>query len=106
MSSSQSEEPNPSNSAKKFFEEVTESAVSQQIDFARETALGQIDAMRTLLSTFQRLSQFAMFKTTVQSGGRISIPEAERHSVGIADGDFVQVIILPITKKEKRGEKK
>ena len=41
-------------------------------------------------------------KTTIQSGGRISIPEAERQALKIDDGDLVQVIIIPIIKKKKR----
>jgi bifunctional DNA-binding transcriptional regulator/antitoxin component of YhaV-PrlF toxin-antitoxin module len=41
-----------------------------------------------------------MFKTTVQSGGRISIPEAERQALNIEDGDLVQVIIIPIRRRK------
>ena len=104
MSNSESEEPNLSKSARELVEKIAETAVTQQIDFARESALSQMDAMRTFLTAFQRLTQFAMFKTTVQSGGRISIPEAERQTVGIGDGDLVQVMIFPIA--EKKGEVK
>jgi AbrB family looped-hinge helix DNA binding protein len=42
-----------------------------------------------------------MFKTTVQSGGRISIPEAERQALGIEEGDLVQVIVIPLSRKQK-----
>jgi hypothetical protein len=38
----------------------------------------------------------AMFKTRVQSGGRISIPDAERETLGIEDGDIVQTIVIPV----------
>lgn len=44
----------------------------------------------------------AMFKTRVQSGGRISIPDAEREALDIEEGDIVQTIVLPI--KRNRGE--
>ena len=101
MSNSKSEEPNLSKSTRELVEKIAENAVAKQIDFARESAIGQMDAMRTFLSAFQRLTQFAMFKTTVQSGGRISIPEAERQIVGIEEGDLVQVIIFPIAEKKK-----
>jgi bifunctional DNA-binding transcriptional regulator/antitoxin component of YhaV-PrlF toxin-antitoxin module len=47
----------------------------------------------------------AMFKTTVQSGGRISIPEAERQALKIDDGDLVQVIVIPIERRRKEPEK-
>ena len=105
-SNNKNEEPNLSNSTRETTEKIAENAVARQIDFARESALGQMDAMRTFLSAFQRLTQFAMFKTTVQSGGRLSIPEAERQTVGIGDGDLVQVIIFPIAEKKKEGVKK
>ncbi len=41
-------------------------------------------------------SQMAMFKTRVQSGGRISIPDAEREVLGIEDGDIVQTFVIPL----------
>jgi bifunctional DNA-binding transcriptional regulator/antitoxin component of YhaV-PrlF toxin-antitoxin module len=44
-----------------------------------------------------------MFKTNVQTGGRISIPEAERQALGIEEGDLVQVIIIPLTRKKKNA---
>src|SRR4030066_1061976 len=106
MSNSKSEEPNLSKAARELVEKIAENAVARQIDFVRESALGQMDAMRAFTSAFQRLTQFAMFKTSVQSGGRISIPEAERQTVGIKDGTLVQVIIFPIEGKEqKEGDK-
>ena len=46
------------------------------------------------------------FKTTVGSNGRISIPEAERDALKIGEGDLVQVIIVPIEKKQKPEVKK
>src|SRR6056297_283824 len=35
-------------------------------------------------------TEMAMFKTRVQSGGRISIPDTEREVLGIGEGDIVQ----------------
>jgi len=43
------------------------------------------------------MSQMATFKTRVQSGGRISIPDAEREALGIEEGDIVQTVVLPVT---------
>ena len=106
MAHSNGEEPNLSKSARDLMEKIAEDAVAKQIDFARESVLSQMDAMRTFLSAFQRLTQFAMFKSTVQSGGRISIPEAERQTVGICEGDLVQVLIFPIAEKKKEEVKK
>ena len=106
MPNNENEEPNSSQSTRDFVEKIAQKAVAKQIDFVRESALGQMDAMRAFLSAFQRLTQFAMFKTSVQSGGRISIPEAERQTVGIKDGALVQVIIFPIeVKEQKEGDK-
>ena len=106
MPNNENEEPNSSQSTRDFVEKIAQDVVTKQIDFMRESSLGQMDAMRAFLSAFQRLTQFAMFKTSVQSGGRISIPEAERQTVGIKDGALVQVIIFPIEGKEqKEGDK-
>ncbi|WP_129112817.1 AbrB/MazE/SpoVT family DNA-binding domain-containing protein [Halegenticoccus tardaugens] len=38
----------------------------------------------------------AMFKTRVQSGGRISIPDAEREALDLDEGDIVQTFVIPI----------
>jgi hypothetical protein len=43
----------------------------------------------------------ATFKARVQSGGRISIPDAEREALDIGEGDLVQTIVVPI---EHNGE--
>ncbi|ADQ68530.1 AbrB/MazE/SpoVT family DNA-binding domain-containing protein [Halogeometricum borinquense] len=40
----------------------------------------------------------ATFKTRVQSGGRISIPDAERETLDIEEGDIVQTIVIPINR--------
>lgn len=38
----------------------------------------------------------AVFKTRVQSGGRISIPDAERDALDIGEGDLVQAFVIPL----------
>jgi bifunctional DNA-binding transcriptional regulator/antitoxin component of YhaV-PrlF toxin-antitoxin module len=48
------------------------------------------------------MSQTATFKTRVQSGGRISIPDAEREALDIEEGDIVQAVVVPI--KRDRDE--
>jgi hypothetical protein len=42
----------------------------------------------------------ATFKARVQSGGRISIPDAERAAHGSEEGDLVQTVVVPIRKGE------
>ena len=54
------------------------------------------EELRNVLFTIARNN--AIFKTKVQRGGRISIPEAERDVLGISEGDIVQVILAPIKK--------
>ena len=55
------------------------------------------EQVREALLTFTEKN--AVFKTKVQRGGRISIPEAERDVLGIDEGDIVQVILAPVKKK-------
>lgn len=50
------------------------------------------------------LSQTAMFKTRVQSGGRLSIPDAEREALDIEEGDIVQTIVVPVKRNRATGE--
>ena len=49
-------------------------------------------------------SRMAMFKTRVQSGGRISIPDAEREVLDIDDGDIVQTFVIPLTPSSDSNE--
>lgn len=88
----------------KTIQKMARNAVQTQIELLRQTASTQIESTRDILSSVGRFTQFAMFKTVVQSGGRISIPEAEKETVKIEEGDLVQVIVLPI-KKVKQTEK-
>ncbi len=70
-----------------------------QFDIIRRMLSLQIDTMQNFANMLQLLTRFnAVFKTTVQSNGRISIPEAERKALGIDEGDLVQVIIIPLEK--------
>lgn len=46
----------------------------------------------------------AMFKTRIQSGGRISIPDAEREALDIGEGDIVQTIVIPVKRQEEDNE--
>ena len=55
------------------------------------------EQVREALVTFTEKN--AVFKVKVRSGGRISIPEAEREALGIREGDIVQVILAPLSRK-------
>jgi hypothetical protein len=96
---SMSENPSESTNSRTELENIIQEAIAKQMNWVKNSAFSQIDAARTFLSSFQKLTQFAMFKTNVRSGGRISIPEAERQTVGLEEGMPVQVIIFPLEKK-------
>jgi hypothetical protein len=87
---------------KKTIEKTTEF----QQDMLRQFTNFQYNAFQNMFSSLQGFTNYnAMFKTTVQSGGRISIPEAERQALGIEEGDLVQVIIIPLARKQKSANK-
>lgn len=79
---------------------------SAQIDVMKRMLSMQIDVMQNFANMLQLLTRFnAVFKTTVQSNGRISIPDAERKALGIDEGDLVQVIIIPLEKRKDSSKK-
>ncbi len=87
------------------FKKVIEKGSEAQKDFMKQFSSIQQDAMQNYFAVLRGLSYYnAMFKTTVQSGGRISIPEAERQALNIEDGDLVQVIVVPIERRRKTKE--
>jgi len=49
------------------------------------------------------MSKMATFKTRIQSGGRISIPDAEREALDIGEGDIVQTVVVPV-KRNREGD--
>jgi hypothetical protein len=84
------------------FRNSIEKATEFQQDLLKQFSTIQYNAFQNMFSSLQGFTNYnAMFKTTVQTGGRISIPEAERNALGIEDGDLVQVIIIPLSRKKK-----
>jgi len=89
------------------YKKAMDSTSEAQQDFFKKFSNLQMDAMQNFFSLLQGLTFYhAMFKTTIQSGGRISIPEAEREALKIDDGDLVQVIVIPIERKHKNSPNK
>ncbi len=89
--------------------EVSDNTRQAQSNMMENMTSMQNKSMDTMFSIGQMLPSFmnwGAYKTTISSNGRISIPEAERNALGIGEGDFVQVIILPISKKSKAREVK
>lgn len=80
--------------------------IGTQAEFLRRMATMQMDAMQGFMGMLQNLTHYnAVFKATVQSNGRITIPEAERQALNIEDGDLVQVILVPLEKGKDSGSR-
>jgi hypothetical protein len=85
----------------KVFTETSEQAVEQQQElFEQMLDAGMSGGMD--MNQLGAMTQTATFKTRIQSGGRISIPDAEREALDIAEGDIVQAVVLPV--KRNRSE--
>ncbi|MFW6320691.1 MAG: AbrB/MazE/SpoVT family DNA-binding domain-containing protein [Halohasta sp.] len=88
---------------------------AQLQEAGQELTAQQMQAMTRLMSSTAEAQQgfdpagvesvgrrMGMFKTRVQSGGRISIPDTEREVLGIDEGDIVQTFVIPI--KQSPGD--
>ena len=84
----------------KGMQQASESAMEQQQQLLQQLFAG--GGMPSFdMNQLGAMSQMATFKTRVQSGGRISIPDAEREALGIEEGDIVQTVVLPVTNKQE-----
>ena len=81
-----------------MFQEASEQAIEQQQEFLRQMMSGGSSGLD--MNQIGTMSQFANFKTRVQSGGRISIPDAEREALDISEGDIIQAVVLPVKRNE------
>lgn len=84
------------------FQQAGEQAVEQQAEFLRRLSQPGFDGGFGQLAAMSR--NVATFKTRVQSGGRISIPDAEREALHIDEGDIVQTAVIPIAKRGDSDE--
>ncbi|MEF8852494.1 MAG: AbrB/MazE/SpoVT family DNA-binding domain-containing protein [Haloarculaceae archaeon] len=78
----------------KTVQETSEQAMEQQQELLQQmfrAGAGGLD-----MNQLGAMSQTATFKTRVQSGGRISIPDAEREALDIEEGDIVQTVVIPV----------
>ena len=85
-------------------QEASEQAMSSQQELFQQflqASTGSSDAMTDLRGLTMGS---AMFKTRVQSGGRISIPDAEREALDIEEGDIVQTIVIPVKRNRDSNE--
>jgi hypothetical protein len=77
-----------------LFQETGEQAVEQQQELFRRMLGGGMSGMD--MSQLSAMTRTGTFKTRVQSGGRISIPDAEREALDIEEGDIVQTVVIPV----------
>jgi hypothetical protein len=80
----------------KAFQQATEQATKSQQELFQQLLTGGPTNSSGLAPQLGTMSQMAMFKTRVQSGGRVSIPDAEREALNIQEGDIVQTVVVPL----------
>ena len=86
----------------KAMQETSEQATRAQQEALRNLLVGtdpETPDLGDISDQLGAMSRMATFKTRIQSGGRISIPDAEREALDIGEGDIVQAVVVPI----KRG---
>ncbi|MFT4933276.1 MAG: hypothetical protein ACI91T_003181 [Natronomonas sp.] len=78
-------------------EETSEQAVETQAEWFKQLMTMGAGSNGSLdIGDLSTLTGTATFKTRIQSGGRISIPDAEREALDIEEGDIVQTIVIPV----------
>jgi hypothetical protein len=83
-------------------QQMSEEAAEQQMELFRSVMGGGSGSGATPFSQLGSMGMGnAVFKTRVQSGGRISIPDAEREALDIEEGDLVQAVVVPISKRDQ-----
>lgn len=93
----------------KTLKEITNKTAETQTNFMENMATLQSKGLDNMFNFGQMMPSFlnwGAYKTSIGSNGRISIPEAEREALGLKEGDLVQVIVLPVSKKSKSKEVK
>lgn len=89
--------------------DITAKTAEAQARFANNVAAMQKNAMEQMFNISTMMQNFmgwGAFKTTVGSNGRISIPEAERDALKLNEGDLVQVVVIPLEKRNQKTPKK
>ena len=87
----------------KQFQEASEQAVEQQTEFAKQMFSAGGSGFGNLSQLAASSMGTATFKTRVQSGGRISIPDAEREALDIEEGDIVQTVVIPVKRNREQS---
>ena len=95
-------------SVMKAMQETSEQATRTQQEALQNLFMGTASSTSTpdlgdISDQLGTMSQMATFKTRIQSGGRISIPDAEREALDIGEGDIVQAVVVPV-KRDRDGD--
>ena len=83
----------------KNIQDVSEQATRQQQEALQQLLLGGGGGAPDLGDVSDQvgaMTQMATFKTRIQSGGRVSVPDAEREALDIQEGDIVQTVVVPV----------
>jgi hypothetical protein len=91
----------------KAFQETSEQATRKQQEALQSLLTGtsaQTPDLGDITEQLGAMSQMATFKTRIQSGGRISIPDAEREALDIGEGDIVQTVVVPVKRNRDDDE--
>ncbi|MDG5778402.1 AbrB/MazE/SpoVT family DNA-binding domain-containing protein [Haloarculaceae archaeon H-GB2-1] len=83
----------------KGFQQASEQAFEQQQEMFKQMLNAGASGLD--MNQLGAMSQTATFKTRVQSGGRISIPDAEREALDIEEGDIVQTVVIPVKRNRE-----
>ncbi len=77
-----------------MFQDTGEQAVEKQQELFKQMFTGMSGGVD--MNDLGAMTNTATFKTRVQSGGRVSIPDAEREALDIEEGDIVQTVVIPV----------
>jgi len=79
--------------------------MAAQAELFQQTMANQLfmlEQMRAMGNRIAGREDQATFKTRITSGGRISIPDAEREALNLQEGDLVQVVLIPVRRGSAR----
>ncbi len=88
----------------KNIQNVSEQATRQQQEALQQLLLGTgggTPDLGDISDQMGAMTQMATFKTRIQSGGRISVPDAEREALDIQEGDIVQTVVVPVKRNRE-----
>jgi len=83
------------------WQQAGEQAAEQQQKMFQQLFEAGVGAGGLDMNQLGAMSQMATFKTRVQSGGRMSIPDAEREALDIDEGDIVQTVVIPVKRNRE-----